>query len=395
MSAAYVVDVARTPFARGKAGGALAGVHPVSLLAGCLRSLVDRVGLDPAEIDDAYVGCVSQVGEQSLNVGRAAVLAAGLPEQLPATTIDRQCGSSMQALAFAVHAIGAGAADVVLVGGVESMSRVPLWSSTLGADPYGPEVARRHPGGLIEQGIAAELTAVRWGIERAELDAYARESHSRARRAWDDGVLDAQVTPLEASDGTRVARDETVRAAAELERLDELRPAFRNEEAQARFPQIDWRVTAGSSSPLTDGAAAALIVSERALRSLGLTPLARVHATAVAAEHPIDRMLMAVVPATLRVLERAGLSLEEIDAFEVNEAFACVPLAWQRELGVDAERLNPLGGAIAYGHPLGASGVRLLGSAIAALRQRDGRYGLQVICEAGGMANATIIERMS
>jgi acetyl-CoA acyltransferase len=391
MSEAFIVDVVRTPFTRGKAGGALSGVHPVSLLAQTFTALIDRTGVDAGAIEDAYVGCVSQVGEQSLNIGRNAVLAAGLPETLPATTIDRQCGSSMQTVAFAANAVAAGAADLVLVGGVESMSRVPLWSSTLGADVYGPEIAARYPGGLIQQGIAAELVAARWELDRAQLDAYAVASHERARGAWERGALDGQVVAVATGDGVAV-RDETIRSADALATIGELKPAFTDAAAAERFPQIDWRVTAGNSSPLTDGAAATLIASAEAVRKHGLTPRARLRAASVVADDAI-LMLMAVVPATRAVLRRAGMALDEIGVFEVNEAFACVPLAWQRELGVDGERLNPLGGAIAYGHPLGASGLRLLGSALAALEQRGERYALQTMCEAGGMANAFVLER--
>ncbi len=391
-SDAYVVDLVRTPFTRGKPGGALSGVHPVSLLAETFRVLVERTGVDATALEDAYVGCVSQVGEQSLNIGRNAVLAAALPEGLPATTIDRQCGSSMQTVAFAANAVAAGTADLVLVGGVESMSRIPLWSSVAGADPYGAEIAERYPGGLIQQGIAAELVAARWGLQREQLDAYAVESHARARRARGDGVLSSQIVPVTTPEGV-VDADETIREAEALATIGELRPAFADEAAAERFPEIEsWRVTAGNSSPLTDGAAATLIANEAALERHGLTPLARLRAQSVSAEDPIQ-MLTAVIPATRAVLDRAGMAVEDVAVFEVNEAFACVPLAWQRELGVDPEQLNPLGGAIALGHPLGASGLRLLGSTIAALAERGERFGLQTMCEAGGMANAFVIER--
>jgi acetyl-CoA acyltransferase len=392
MNSAYIVDIVRTPFTKGKPGGALAAVHPVSLLARTFEVLLERTGVEGAALDDAYVGCVSQVGEQSLNIGRNAVLAAGLPEELPATTVDRQCGSSMQTVAFAANAVVAGAADLVLVGGVESMSRVPLWTSLLEADPYGAEIEARYPGGLIQQGIAAELVASRWGLGRDRLDEYASESHARARRAGEAGSLADQIVPVATPEGT-VDSDETIREAEALATIGELKPAFADPAAAERFPEIgEWRVTAGNSSPLTDGAAATLVASESALREHGLEPVARLAAASVVAEDPIQ-MLTAVIPATRAVLARAGMPIEEISVFEVNEAFACVPLAWREELQVDPERLNPLGGAIAYGHPLGASGLRLLGSTVAALRDRGERYGLQTMCEAGGMANAFVIER--
>ncbi len=384
-SHAFVVDVVRTPFGRARDTGLLADVHPVDMLASTFTALVERVGLDPAAIDDAYAGCVSQVGEQSLNIARNAVLAAGFPETLPATTIDRQCGSSMQALAFAAHGVQAGAVDVVLVGGVESMGRVPMFSSTLGADPFGSAIATRYEGGMIQQGIAAEVVSARWELDRETLDDYARVSHQRAGSAWADGVASRDVVG-------DVRPDEPIRPAAQLAGLGGLKPAFVDETAASRFPEIDWRVTAGNSSPLTDGAAAALVMSARALEQHGLTPRARIVSSVVAASDPIE-MLTAVIPATRQALERAQLAADEIDAFEVNEAFACVPLVWQRELGIDSERLNPLGGAIAYGHPLGASGLRLLSSLLLALEERDGRRGLQTMCEAAGMANAMVLER--
>lgn len=390
---AVVVDVVRTPSGRGKPGGALSGVHPVDLAAGVLRSLIDRNGLDSAEIDDVMLGCVSQVGEQSTNIARHAVLAAGFDESVPATTIDRQCGSSQQAAHAAAQAVMAGVADIVIAGGVESMSRVPLGASaTIAGAPWSPLLAARYPEGLVGQGVSAELIAARWGLERADLDALAAASHHRAAAAASAGRFDGQIVPVETPGGV-VSRDETVRAATTVDTLATLAPVFRTEAMAARFPGLDWRITAGTSSPLTDGASAALIMSEERASALGLTPRARFHAFAVVGDDPL-LMLTGPIPATRRILERTGLTIDDIDAYEVNEAFASVPLAWAAEMGADPVRLNAWGGAIALGHALGSSGARLLGTLLATLEHTGGRYGLQTMCEGGGMANALIIERL-
>jgi len=391
MRSAVIVDVVRTPSGRGKPGGALSAVHPVDLAATVLTAILERNGLESRQIDDVLMGCVSQIGDQAMNVGRLAVLAAGFDESVPAVTIDRQCGSSQQAAHFAAQGVIAGAYDIVIAAGVESMSRVPLGSSRTGGS-VAPDIRRRYPDGLIPQGVSAELIAYRWDISREELDAFAAESHRRAAEAWSRGAFDSQVVPVLAGDEA-VAFDETVRAGTTAESLAGLAPVFRTDEFAARFPEIDWRITAGTSSPLTDAASAALIMSEETAAALGLTPRARFHSFAVVGDDPV-MMLTGPIPATRRILERSGLSIDDLDAYEVNEAFASVPLAWQRELGADPEKLNPWGGAIALGHAVGASGTRLLGTLVSYLEATGGRYGLQTMCEGGGLANATIIERL-
>ncbi|MGN6218976.1 MAG: thiolase family protein [Microbacterium sp.] len=392
MRSAVIVDVVRTPSGRGKPGGALSGVHPVDLAAGVLTAVLERNGLESTQIDDVLMGCVSQVADQSLNVARQAVLAAGFAETVPAVTIDRQCGSSQQAAHFAAQGVIAGAYDIVIAAGVESMSRVPLGSSAHGGT-VSQGVMRRYPEGLVNQGVSAELIAARWGFGRDELDAFSAESHRRAADAWTRGRFDSQVVPVLGGDGEAVAFDETVRPGTTTEGLAGLGPAFRTDALAERFPDLDWRITAGNSSPLTDAASAALIMSEEKAAELGLTPRARFHAFAVVGDDPM-MMLTGPIPATRRILERSGLSMDDLDAYEVNEAFASVPLAWQRELDADPSRLNPWGGAIALGHAVGASGTRLLGTLVAHLEATGGRYGLQTMCEGGGMANATIIERL-
>jgi len=349
-----------------------------------LEALVDRSGLDPAQVDDVIAGCLSQVGTQSVNIARNAVLAAGFPESVPATTVDRQCGSSQQAATFAAQGVMAGAYDIVIACGVEQMSSHPINVATLGEDYLGPRVHARYPDGLVGQGVSAELIAAKWGLTREQLDDYAARSHRLAASA----DFSRELVP---TDGHTA--DETVRPATTAESLAALKPAFYDDGIARRFPQIEWRVTAGNSSPLTDGASAALIMSEERALQLGLTPRARFHSFAVVGSDPLE-MLMGVVPATRKVLDRAGLGVDDIDTFEVNEAFASVPLAWQAETGADPERLNPRGGAIALGHPLGSSGTRLLATMLGTLEQTGGRLGLQVMCEGGGMANATIIERL-
>jgi acetyl-CoA acyltransferase len=388
MNDAVIVDVARTASGKGKPGGALSGHHPVDLLATVLAALVERNGLDPAQVDDVIGGCVSQVGEQAFNITRTALLAAGFPESVPATSIDRQCGSSQQAGHFAAQGVLAGAYDIVIACGVESMSRVPMGSSAVGADTSGEGLRRRYPDGLISQGLSAELLAVRWKLEREELDAFAERSH---QRAWATTEAGGFANEIVAVGGHTV--DETVRATTTAEGLAGLRPAFTGVPGAERFPEIDWRITPGNSSPLTDGASAALIMSAATAERLGLRPRARYHSFAVCGSDPL-LMLDGVIPATHKILERSGLSIDAIDAYEVNEAFAPVPLLWQREFDADPERLNPRGGAIALGHPLGASGIRLLATLVNHLEATGGRYGLQTMCEGGGMANATIIERL-
>ncbi|HEX6327221.1 MAG TPA: thiolase family protein [Jiangellaceae bacterium] len=393
MATAVIVDVIRTASGKGKPGGRLSGVHPVDLLSRVLRSLVERNDLDPGMVDDVIAGCVSQSAEQTYNIARNAVLGAGFPDTVPATTIDRQCGSSQQAAHFAAQGVIAGAYDVVIACGVESMSRVPMGSSTHGADPFGPAVAARYPDGLVPQGISAELIAARWKLDREVLDEYSAQSHRRAAAAGSNGAFDREIVPITLDDGTEHTVDETVRPATTPEGLAELKPSFLNPALAQRFPEIDWKITPGNSSPLTDGASAALIMSEDKAAELGLTPRARFHAFTVTGSDPVT-MLTGVIPATEKIFAKTGLAIDDMDAYEVNEAFAPVPLVWLHETGADPTRLNPRGGAIALGHPLGASGTKLLTTLVNQLESTGGRYGLQTMCEGGGMANAMIIERL-
>jgi acetyl-CoA acyltransferase len=388
MNDAVIVDVVRTASGRGKPGGALSGVHPVDLLATVIQALIERNGLDPALVDDVIGGCVSQAGEQAFNITRTALLAAGLPESVPATTIDRQCGSSQQAAHFAAQGVLAGAYDIVIACGVESMSRVPMGSSAGGQDTFGTRLGERYPEGLVPQGVSAELISARWKLDREELDAFSARSHQLAAATAASGGFDGEIVPVA---GHSV--DETVRPATTVDSLAALKPAFAGLPAAERFPEIAWRITPGNSSPLTDGASAALIMNARTAERLGLRPRARFHSFAVTGSDPV-LMLTGVIPATQKILDRSGLAIDDIDAYEVNEAFAPVPLVWQRETGADPDRLNPRGGAIALGHPLGASGTRLLATLVGQLEATGGRYGLQTMCEGGGMANATIIERL-
>ena len=388
MTTAVVVDVVRTPSGKGKTGGGLSRVHPATLLAGVLSDLVARNDLDPALVDDVIAGCVTQSGEQAFNIARTAVLAAEFPEAVPATTVDRQCGSSQQAAHFAAQGVIAGAYDIAIACGVESMSRVPMFSNGQGADANGGPIAHRYPEGLVQQGISAEVIAARWKFDRAALDEFAARSHRLAAETAAAGGFDREIVAA----GTLQA-DETIRPTTTVEGLAGLRPAFADDQYLARFPEIEWSITPGNSSPLTDGASAALIMSEEKAAALGLRPRARFHSFAVTGDDPL-LMLTAVVPATEKVLARGGLSIDDIDAYEVNEAFAPVPLVWARELNADPAKLNPRGGAIALGHPLGASGVRILATLVNHLEQSGGRYGLMTMCEAGGLANATVIERL-
>jgi acetyl-CoA acyltransferase len=381
-----IVGAVRTPV--GRRNGGLAGLHAVDLGAAALRALVDRGGIDPGRVDDVIMGCVSQTGEQAVNVARNAWLAAGLPEEVPATTIDRQCGSSQQAVQFAAQGIMAGGYDLVVAGGVESMTRVPMGSTMSGPGiPFGPTMNERYQGRLVPQGISAELITEKWGLTREEQDAFALRSHQRAAAAQDAGRFDRQLVPVEVPgpDGTStwVRADEGIRRDTSMEKLTGLKPAFRP----------DGQVTAGNSSQISDGAAALLLASRAVAERLGLRPQARFVSFALAAVDPV-LMLTGVIPATEKVLERAGLRLPDMDVVEINEAFASVVLAWGREVEPDWERVNPGGGAIALGHPLGASGARIMTDLVAELARRGGRYGLQVMCEGGGMANATVLERL-
>ena len=376
MRDAVIVGAVRTPIGRRKGG--LAGVHPVELSGHVLRALADRTGFDPADVEDVVWGCVSQVGEQSWNIGRNAVLAAGWPESVPGTTLDRQCGSSQQALHFAAATVLSGQADLVVAGGVESMTRVPMGSSAQGADPYGESVRERYGVDTFSQGVGAEMVAERWGFSRTQLDEFALSSHAAAARAQDAGEFDAEIEPL-----AGVKQDEGIRRDSTLEKLAGLKTPFR----------ADGVVTAGSASQISDGAAALAITTSDWAAEHGLTPLARVHTAVIAADDPVI-MLTAPIPATAKALAKAGLSIGDLGVYEVNEAFAPVPLAWLAETGADRARLNPRGGAIALGHPLGASGARIMTTMIHHMRQNGLRYGLQTMCEGGGMANATIVEAL-
>jgi acetyl-CoA acyltransferase len=396
MRRAIIVDVVRSPFGRGRPGGVLDGVHPVDLYAQVLQALMRRTGVDPALIEDVITGCVIQVAEQSGNIGRQAVLAAGFPETVPAVTLDRKCGSAQQAFDFAAHGVIAGAYDLVVAGGVEMMSLVPMRANRMGKDNEGPAFHRRYPEGLVRQGVSAELIAARWAIDREAMDAFALESHRRAIVAEDRGATARAIAHIDVPtpEGLqRVERDEGPRRDTSLEKLGGLRPAFEDAATSTRFPEIRWSVTAGNSSQVTDGAAAILIAEESVATRLGLKPRAAITHFALAGDDPV-MMLTAIIPATRKLLRRAGLPLDQIDCFEVNEAFASVVLAWQRETGADPDRVNRWGGAIALGHPVGASGGRLLANLLGTLDEAGGRYGLQTMCESGGMANATLIERL-
>ncbi len=385
MPTAVIVDTIRTPL--GRRNGRLKDWHPVDLAAEVLTALTDRTGVDPAIVDDVVMGCVMQVGEQGINVARNAVLAAGWPETVPGTTVDRQCGSSQQAAHFAAQGVIAGAYDVVVAGGVEVMTRVPMGASVLDGKygfPFGPRVGLRFEpeGGLVPQGISAELIAEKWALSREDLDAFALCSQERAARARDEGRFDAEILPVMDAEGVLMTTDEGIRESS-LEKLATLKPSFKE----------DGRITAANSSQITDGAAAMLIMSEDKAAALGLRPRARFVDFALAAGDP-RLMLTAPIPATTKVMERSGMTLDQMDLVEINEAFASVVLAWQLEHHPDMEKVNVNGGAIALGHPLGCSGARLMSTLVNELERTGGRYGLQTMCEGGGMANATIIERL-
>ncbi|MEV0249626.1 acetyl-CoA C-acyltransferase [Nocardia sp. NPDC050712] len=389
MRDAVIVEAVRTPIGKGKPNGALHDVHAVDLLAHSLRAVVDRSGIDPALIDDVIGGIVTQVGEQGSNMARRAALAAGYPESVPATTVDRQCGSSQQAIHFAAQGVISGAYDIAVAAGVESMGRIPMGANMVGfGDPSGVGFTERYPEGLVSQGISAELIAARWGLTRSQLDEFALGSHEKAALATKNGSFTAQLAPLNG-----LETDEGIRVGSTLETLGKLRPAYYDEAMAARFPEIGWQITAASASQVSDGSAAVLIMTSERARELGLTPLARVHSFAVAGDDPL-LMLTAVIPATQKVLHRAGLRLSDIDLVEINEAFSPVVLSWAKDTGADLSRVNVNGGAIALGHPLGASGARLATTLVHAMRERGARYGLQTMCEAGGLANATIYERL-
>ncbi|MEW2356725.1 thiolase family protein [Spirillospora sp. NPDC029432] len=386
MRDAVIIEAVRTPIAKGRPNGALHDDHPAALLARTLRILVERAGIDPAAVDDVIGGVVTQAGDQALNLTRTAVLAAGFPETVPAMTVDRQCGSSQQAVHIAAQGVQSGAYDIAIACGVESMSRVPMGSAVLpGGDPFAP-LASRYPEGLVGQGVSAELIAARWKLTREEMDAFAFESHRRAAAAHAAGEFDRELA--------WPGMDETVRPDTSPEALARLRPAYHDPATAARFPEIGWDITAGNASPVNDGAAAVLIMGADVAERLDLRPRARFRAFAVAGDDPL-LMLTAIIPATAKALAKADLSLADIDLFEVNEAFAPVVLAWARDTGADLSRVNVRGGAIAIGHPLGASGARLMTTLLHALEDRNARFGLQTMCEAGGLANATVIERSS
>ncbi len=391
MTTAVIVDAVRTP--GGRRNGNLKNWHAADLASEALKGLQARNDLDPACVDDVIMGCVMQVSEQSLNVARSAVLAAGWPESVPATTVDRQCGSSQQAIHFAAQGVIAGAYDVVVAGGVESMTRTPMGSSVvreLGM-PFGPRVVARYAdrGGLVNQGISAEMVADQWQIGREELDTFSVGSHRRAAKATAEGRFEQEIVPVAVRDDEGadtdvvVTTDEGVRPDTSLEALGQLKPAFKP----------DGKITAGNSSQISDGASAVLIMSEERANALGLAPRARFVAFALAGVDPVT-MLTGPIPATRAVLERAKLSLDDIDLFEINEAFASVVLAWQREIHPDMARVNVNGGAIALGHPLGASGAKLMATLVHELDRSDGRFGLLTMCEGGGLANATVVERL-
>jgi acetyl-CoA acyltransferase len=379
MRDAVIVGAVRTPV--GKRNGALSGVHPVDLSADVLRSLAERTGIDPSVVDDVIWGCVGQVGEQTFDIARNAVIAAGWPQGVPGVTVDRQCGSSQQSVHFAAAGLIAGQYDVVVAGGVESMSRVPMGASIIGQNPFGSALEGFYGNVPPNQGIGAEMIADRWGLSRTQLDEFALASHEKAAAAQDEGRFAAQLAPVTLADGTVAGTDEGVRRGGTLETLAKLKPAFRP----------DGVIHAGNSSQISDGSAALLLTTSEKAAELGLTPLARIHTAVLAADDPVI-MLSAPIPATKKALTRSGLRLDEIGAFEVNEAFASVPLAWLAEIGAEAKTLNVNGGAIALGHPLGGSGARLMTTLVYHMKDNGVRYGLQTMCEGGGQANATILE---
>jgi acetyl-CoA acyltransferase len=391
MRDAVIVGAVRSPVGRRRGG--LSGVNPVDLSGLVLRGLAERTGFDPADVDDVVWGCVSQVGEQSWNIARNAVLAAGWPESVPGTTIDRQCGSSQQAVHFAAAAVISGQCDLVVAGGVESMSRVAMGASAVGeGTPFGSAVRARYAGveGFADgapipfnQGVGAEMMASRWHLSRRQLDEFSLASHQKAAAAQDDGAFDGEILSITTPDGAGIKMDEGIRRDTTVDKLGALATPFRQ----------DGVVTAGSASQISDGSAALAVTTSEWAVAHGLRPLARVHTAVLAGDDPVI-MLTAPIPATHKALRRSGLSISDIGVFEVNEAFAPVPLAWLAETGADARHLNARGGAIALGHPLGGSGARIMTTMIARMHAEGARYGLQTMCEGGGMANATILERL-
>ncbi|MFB1297796.1 acetyl-CoA C-acyltransferase [Mycobacterium sp. pW049] len=379
MAEAVIVEAVRSPV--GKRNGGLSGVHPAELSAQVLNGLVQRAGVDPALVDDVIWGCVMQAGEQALDIGRTALLTAGWPESVPGVTVDRQCGSSQQSVHFAAAGVVAGHYDVVVAGGVESMSRTPMGSSLAsGGNPY--------PGGFKDrysqtpnQGIGAEMIAEQWGLSRTQLDQFSLDSHEKAAAAQDSGAFDDQIVAIKDQEGNPVLKDEGIRRGTTLEKMGQLKPAFRE----------DGVIHAGNSSQISDGSAALLFMSAEKAKELGLKPLAKVHTAVLAGADPVI-MLTAPIPATQKALKRSGLSIDQIGAFEVNEAFAPVPMAWLKDIGADEKKLNPNGGAIALGHPLGGSGARIMTTLLYHMRDNGIQYGLQTMCEGGGQANATILE---
>jgi acetyl-CoA acyltransferase len=383
MRDAVIVEAVRTPV--GKRNGGLSGVHPVNLSAHVLNQLVERTGVDPALVDDVIWGCVSQTGEQTMDIGRTAVLAAGWPETVPGVTVDRQCGSSQQSVHFAAAGVVAGHYDVVVAGGVESMSRMPMGSTRReGQNPLGDRYLARYDGAYPNQGVGAEMIAEQWGFSRTQVDEFSVGSHEKAAAAQSEGRFDAQIAPVTLDDGTVISKDEGIRPGSSVDTLAKLKVVFKPEGGV---------ITAGNSSQISDGSAALLMMTSEKAAELGLTPIARVHTAVLAGDDPV-MMLGAPIPATFKALQRSGLSIGDIGAFEVNEAFAPVPLAWLAETGADPARLNVHGGAIAIGHPLGASGARLMTTLVHHLVDDDIRYGLQTMCEGGGLANATVLERL-
>lgn len=379
MAEAVIVEAVRSPV--GKRNGGLSGIHPAELSAQVLNGLVGRAGVDPALVDDVIWGCVMQAGEQALDIGRTALLTAGWPESVPGVTVDRQCGSSQQSVHFAAAGVVAGHYDVVVAGGVESMSRTPMGSSLAnGGHPY-PEAFRARYSQTPNQGIGAEMIASQWGLSRTALDEFSLASHEKAAAAQDSGAFDDEIVAIKDSEGNTVRADEGIRRGTTLEKMAQLKPAFKE----------DGVIHAGNSSQISDGAAALLFMSADKAKSLGLNPIARVHTATLAGADPVI-MLSAPIPATQKALQRSGLSIDDIGVFEVNEAFAPVPMAWLADIGADEKKLNPNGGAIALGHPLGGSGARIMTTMLYYMRANGIRYGLQTMCEGGGQANATILE---
>ncbi len=380
MAEAVIVEAVRSPI--GKRNGGLSGVHPADLSAQVLNGLVDRAGVDPEVIDDVIWGCVMQAGEQAIDIARTALLTAGWPETVPGVTVDRQCGSSQQSVHFAAAGVVAGHYDVVIAGGVESMSRVPMGASLAsGGRPYPDSFLSRYDGAIPNQGIGAEMIAEQWGFDRTTLDEFSLGSHEKAAAAQDSGAFDDQIVAVKDQDGNAVLKDEGIRRGTPIEKMAQLKPAFKE----------DGVIHAGNSSQISDGSAALLFMSAEKAKSLGVKPIAKVHTATLAGANPVI-MLTAPIPATQKALKRSGLSIDDIGAYEVNEAFAPVPLAWLHDLGADEKKLNPNGGAIALGHPLGGSGARLMTTLLYHMRDKGIRYGLQTMCEGGGQANATILE---